>query len=326
MALPAEWPDPNVTRSRVAVEIAAGLLGMPGVPLTQAKVLLRKSRDDVFPVALFGSGTVEGIDEIVNGTAQLALVNPSTALRMAYLGTGPFTSPQPVRTLAVVPSNDQLVFAVKPETGLRTFEEIAQRRYPLRAHTRGTARHALPFMLEALAGAAGFSFRDVRAWGGELALDGVFPRIESRTIAALRGGAIDALFEEGSDEWLPVALELGMTILTLSDATIAAAERLGFRRASISRARYPQLPADVQTVSFSGWPIFVHADARDDFVAQCCAALDARKALVPWQGDGPLPTERMWRDAADTPIDVPLHPAAFGYWQSRYGSLGEANA
>lgn len=318
MALPTDWPDPNVTRSRVAVEIAAGLLGMKGQPLNQAKVLLRRGNTPDFPVALFGSGTVEGIEEVINHRASLALINPSTALRMAYLGTGPFTSPQPVRTLAVVPSNDQLVFAVQSSTGLRSFEEIAERRFPLHVHTRGTPHHALQFMLPALALAAGFSLDELTGWGGAVAYDGSFPSMHSKVIAALRAGALEALFEEGSDEWLPIALERGMTILGLSDSTITAAERIGFRRAIITRAKYPQLPADVPTVSFSGWPIFVHADALDEFVAQCCAALDERKGLVPWQGAGPLPTERMWRDAEDTPIDVPLHPAALRFWQSRY--------
>ena len=44
-------------------------------------------------------------------------------------------------------------------------------------------------------------------------------------------------------------------------------------------------------------------------------ALDARKHHIPWQGDGPLPVERMCVDAADTPLDVPLHPAAELYWR-----------
>lgn len=318
MALPPEWPDPNVTRSRVAVEIAAGLLGMDGQPFNQAKVLLRRGNTPDFPVILFGSGTIEGIDEVVNRRASLGLVNPSTALRMAYLGTGPFTSAQPVRTLAVVPSDDQLALAVGSSTGLTTFEEIAVRRFPLHVYTRGTPRHALQFMVPALLRAAGFSVDDLAGWGGAVAFDGGFPSMHSKVVEALRAGELQALFEEGCDEWLPVALERGMTILGLSDATIAAAEKAGFRRAVISRAKYPQLPADVQTVSFSGWPIFVHADAPDEFVTQCCTALDERKALVPWQGSGPLPTERMWRDADDTPIDAPLHPAALRFWRSRY--------
>ena len=315
MALPKHWANPNTTRSRVAIEIAAELVGRADQRLKMAKVLLRAGNDDPWALALFGSATREGIDDVVAGRSVLAMVNPSTALRMAYLGTGPFEKPLPVRTLAVIPSADQMVFAVARETGLTSFEEIGRRRFPLRVRTRGMPRHSLQFMLESVANAAGFSFRDVTSWGGDFRFEGGFPYADGPTIAALTRGEIQALFEEGSDEWLPAAFAAGMTILPLAESTIVALEGIGFRRAVIRKALYPQLPADVATVSFSGWPIFVHADLDDEFVMQCCAALDARKALIPWQGDGPLPVERMCVDAEDTPIDVPLHPAAERYWR-----------
>ncbi len=317
MALPNEWANPNTTRSRVAIEIAAELVGRSDQLLNQAKVLLRQGNDAPWSTALFGSATMEGIEDVVAGRSALAMVNPSTALRMAYLGTGPFTSPQPVRLLAVIPSADQLVFAVRRETGLTSFEDIPARRFPLHVRTRGTPRHSLQFMLESVANAAGFSFRDVEAWGGSFRFEGGFPVTDGPTIAALRRGEVQALFEEGADEWLPAALAEGMTILPLAEKTVAGLEAMGFRRATIPMARYPQLPADIPSVSFSGWPIFVRDDLDDTFVAQCCEALYARKALIPWQGTGPLPVERMCIDAEDTPIDIPFHPAAERYWRAR---------
>ena len=59
------------------------------------------------------------------------------------------------------------------------------------------------------------------------------------------------------------------------------------------------------------------ADLADATVAQMCAGLDARKHNIPWEGEGPLPVERMAREAVDTPQDVPLHPAAEKYWRSK---------
>ena len=53
------------------------------------------------------------------------------------------------------------------------------------------------------------------------------------------------------------------------------------------------------------------------------AGLVARKHNIPWEGEGPLPVERMCQDAADTPIDVPLHPAAERYWR-KCGFLNNA--
>jgi hypothetical protein len=133
MALPDQWANPNATRSRVAIEIAAELVGRSDQRLNQAKVLLRRGNDEPWSTALFGSATMEGIDDVVAGHSALAMINPSTALRMAYLGTGPFVFPQPVRLLAVIPSADQLMFAVRSETGLTSFEDIGKRRFPFPA-------------------------------------------------------------------------------------------------------------------------------------------------------------------------------------------------
>jgi TRAP-type uncharacterized transport system substrate-binding protein len=115
--------------------------------------------------------------------------------------------------------------------------------------------------------------------------------------------------------WLDAALDAGMRILSLEESTVRKLEALGYRRAVLAQATFPRLPGDILTVDFSGWPIFVHAQAPDSLVTRICAALDARKHLIPWEHPGPLPVERMCREAPDTPQDVPLHPAAQRYWR-----------
>src|SRR6185437_7828853 len=193
------------------------------------KVLLREGNGDDWPLSLFGSATIEGIEEVVQRRSALGIVNPSTALRMAYLGTGPFKSPQPVRTLTVLPTEDQMVFAVKRETGLTTFEEIGERRFPLKISTRGTPGHSLHFMLDAIASAAGFSFEKLTGWGGELSREGSFPNANGPKAAALARGEFQAFFEEGADEWLPLALGAGMIPLPLAEETVRKLEAIGLR-------------------------------------------------------------------------------------------------
>ena len=83
------------------------------------------------------------------------------------------------------------------------------------------------------------------------------------------------------------------------------------------KSAYPKLSRDVLTLDFSGWTLFVHAEADDALVTQICAGLDARKARIPWEEPGDLPVERMAREAPDTPQTVPLHPAAERFWRSR---------
>ena len=116
---------------------------------------------------------------------------------------------------------------------------------------------------------------------------------------------------------MPHALEAGITILPLAEATVATLETMGYRRAILPRSTYHQLPQDVLSLDFSGWTVFVHAEADDALVTQICAGLDARKTRIPWEEPGDLPVERMAREAPDTPQTVPLHPAAERFWRSR---------
>ena len=218
-------------------------------------------------------------------------------------------------TLAVIPSLDQFAFVVRKQTGLTSFEDIALKRSPLKVSVRGQKDHSLHFILEHVMQAAGFSSSEFLSWGGELRKEGSLPYPDSAKFAALARGEIDAIFDEGIYLWLGQALALDVTVLPLSEATVRKVEAKGCRRAVIEKSVYPRLPGDVLTVDFSGWPIFVHADAPDKLVTQFCTALEARKDRIPWEGEGPLPTHRMCRDAPENPLDVPLHPAAEAFWR-----------
>jgi TRAP-type uncharacterized transport system substrate-binding protein len=317
MAQPASWANPITTRSKIVLEIASELVGYDWSAM-QAKVLLKaQGRQASWALSLFGSGTLEGIDAVIKREADLAIVNPSTLLTLAYRGLGPYTSPQPVRLIAVIPSLDQFVFAVSHKTGLTTLEDIAARRYPLRVSIRGIPDHGVNVMLNDIAAAAGFSLADLRAWGGEVREEGSMPWPDGPKFQAMAKGELDAIFDEASDVWGDQALDAGMTMLPLAEATVRKLEAMGYRRALLRKSVFAKLPADVLTIDFSGWPIFVHAELAEQRVMQICKALEARKHLIPWQGDGPLPLERMCRDTPETPFDVPFHPAAQCFWQER---------
>jgi hypothetical protein len=303
----------------VVLEVAAELVALPDQPLRQAKVLLREqgaaSLD--WPVRLFGSSTKEGVDAVVARESALAIINPSSALTLAHRGMRPFSAPQPVRAIAVLPSQDELVFAANPKTGLTHFEQIFEERRPLKISVRGQRDHYLHTMMEHVANAAGHSLGDIEKWGGEIRLEGSLPFPNSDKFRNLVAGELDAIFDEGVYEWLDAAVSAGLNILGIADSTAAELETMGYRRSKLPTVRYPKLGRDVPTVDFSGWPIFVHADLPERLVTQICQALEARKHLIPWEGEGPLPLDRMCRDTPATPLDVPLHPAAEEFWRRR---------
>jgi hypothetical protein len=308
--------NPNVTRSRVVLEIASAMLGAEDTSLLQAKVTLTPQGGQGRPLVLSSPSQYGSLQAVLSREADLAIVNPTGALSVAVRGGSQWGTPQPLRAIAVIPSADQYVFAVRPETGLERFEQIAERRAPLKVSLRGQPDHCLHPILDDIVAAAGFSLDDLRRWGGDPRLEGRLPYPDSDKFKALVAGTRDAIFDEAADSWVGEALDAGMRILPLAEATVKTLEAMGYRRNYIRKSAYPKLPADVLTIDFSGWPIFVHADADDALVEHFCAGLLARKDNIPWEGAGPLPVERLCRDALDTPQDVPLHPAADRFWRA----------
>jgi TRAP-type uncharacterized transport system substrate-binding protein len=126
---------------------------------------------------------------------------------------------------------------------------------------------------------------------------------------------VEAVFDESVRQFIPKAIPLGMRFLSLDEPVLQEIETLGFRRSVMPKSRFPDLPTDVLTIDYSGWPVYTHADVPDDLVYAYCRAMDARKDRIPWQQPGPLPLDRMCRDTPEGPLDVPLHAGAERYWR-----------
>lgn len=267
------------------------------------------------PIELSSFSTFDGISRVVSGEIDLAFINPSAMLAVACKGGGAsFTTPQPVRTVAVLPSPDQCMFAVRTETGLTHIEDIGREKYPLKLRLRGVKNHCLHNMLDDLCAAAGFSLSDIESWGGEVQKVGGLPWFGTPKFEALAQGEITAIFDEGVYRWAGAVTSAGITALKMAEDTAQKLEAMGYRRNTLSRADYPTLPDDILTLDFSGWPVFVREDADDDFVRRICAGLEARKSVIPWEGEGPLPLDQMCIDSPAAPLGAPLHPAAEKFW------------
>lgn len=305
--------NPNVTRATSILEIAAGLVATEERLYQPVTVSLGEDSG----LRLASGSSASSIRDVIAKKADLALVNPSSALVQAYRGNGPFKSPQPVRLIAVLPSEDQFVFAARPGLGMTHLEDIAAARIPLRVSLRGSRDHCMHDILKAITAEAGFTWADIEANGGAILYDGGVPRSGSPRFLSCVEGKVDALFDEGSGEWLAAATEAGLTILSLRPETVQRLEAIGFRRAWLRRENFPGLKADILTLEFSGWPFFVHADLPDAQVRAICQALDSRRHLIPWQGEGELPIETMVRDTPATPHFIPFHPAAEAFWRER---------
>jgi TRAP-type uncharacterized transport system substrate-binding protein len=282
-------------------------------PYQQAQIQIRPQGRFPWSYTLWGSDTPDALWAVARHEVDVAIINPSGPLTMAYRGKGPFTEPVPLRAITVIPSLDWLGFVVKESTGITSLADVKARKFPLRVSLRGQTGHSTHLYIDTVLAAYGFSLDDIVSWGGQVSYD------EGMAFGSLRAGKaaageVDAVFDEGLTRFIPMAVEMGLRILPLEEPILRQMEDMGFRRATIKRSMFPTLPADVETLDFSGWPVFTRADVPDEFIYEFCRALDQQKNVIPYQKAGPLPLERMWKSSDDTPLDVPLHAGAERYW------------
>ena len=306
----------DTIRSRLVLEVAAEMVDQADWPNRQARVSLRVQGAEHWPINMIASDGPSALDLVARGEMQLAISNPAMYLALAVRGTGPYKTPIPLRVITIIPSPDQLAFAVSERVGVKSLHEIRQRRLPLRISMRGQRDHALHPIIDEVLRTAGFSLSDVIAWGGQVRYDDGLPMRDNR-FGAMQRGEVDMIVDEAVRGWANQALEAGTRILPLDEAMLAKLEGLGLRRAVMPVARYPKLGVDLPTLDFSGFAVYTHADVPDVTVRTICAALEARKDRIGWQEPGPLPLDRMCRDSEGGPLVIPLHPAAEKFWREQ---------
>ena len=121
----------------------------------------------------FAADGFRELQAVSRGALSLAWINPSVAATMAFKGKGLFSTRQPIRTVAVFPSYDVMGFAVHDSTGITSLEQIRKERIPLRVSTGTISKEWVKysptmFTVTAVMKAAGFTFADLRRWGGKI--------------------------------------------------------------------------------------------------------------------------------------------------------------
>lgn len=307
---------PAVVRSRLVLEMAAELVGSQDFRPQQAMVLLRPQGAQRWELSLFASDSADAVRAVADGSVTLGIVNPSAVLGLACRGVPPFRGPLPLRAIAVIPSEDQLVLAVRRQTGLTTIDDLVQQKMPLRVSLRGQRDHSVHLVLDHVLQVAGCSLADLRDWGGSVGYDEGLPARGDRLARAL-SGEVDAIFDEAAGSWFPDAVAGGMVPLRIPAPALDRLKSWGYRRTWLRKDAFPGLEADVETVDFSGFAVFIRQDAPDDLVRQVCAALHARRDRITDQSGNSVDVAEMVGASAGAPLDVPLHPAAAAFWQEQ---------
>jgi len=311
----------NFVRAKTLWEIGLHIAGNPATPYGGNRDMViaigSGSGERFRPWLRLATGSAILAEEVAKGDGvNAAFVNPSALLTQAYRGVGLFSAPLPVRILAVYPSWDRFVFMIHPRAGIRSLADIKAQRYPLRVSVREDPTHSTHVLIEQAFALHGFSLKDIESWGGRLVTCG--GPADVRRLAPLARGEIDAVFDEGIKVWLDDALAAGLVPVELDAPEFRAMEQLGWRRVPLPKARFPGLERDVDTLDFSGWPIYCNASLPDETAYDICAALAAREVEVPWEKGTSSTALDMLRETENTPMDVPLHPGA-ARWLREHG-------
>lgn len=272
-------------------------------------------------VGLFTPSALQGARnnpiEVSDGVLDVGITTPAVGAKMAIDGTGIYERPYPgLRAIASYPHIDFVVFAVDADTGITSFEELVERRYPLRLVTGRKAageQDVLTFTVEQVLQGYGIGYATIEEWGGEVIYGG--PTHVGGLLMLERRA--NALFQEAQTAyvWRKIAESRPINVLPVREEVLASLEsRFGFARAVVPAGHYPGVEVATPTVDFSGWLLFCREDIPDEWAYAFAQACDATRAEI----------EKVVevRRSLHVPIDpvylfgetaIPLHPGAERY-------------
>ena len=298
-------------RAEIAAEVAFSFYGTASLPLTSQVTLALGYRDS----DLGGTRIPSLVDR---KKFDFGFANPSGLARMALLGVGPYRKRLALRAIGVFPSWDRLVFAVRKDTGIRSLEEIKEKRYPLVVSTRsGRKFHTTLYAIDEVLRHYGFSLAEIERWGGKIlrvANPGSPERAEH-----IRSDAANAIFDEGIKSWGDWALDSGMRFLPVREEVLKRMEQLGFPGAPLTRDAFPKLEEKIATVDFSGWTFFCHQKLPQTFAYQMAMAIDRchERIAADHLNRKTMTIQEFCRGSEGGPLTIPLHPGANKYYREK---------
>src|SRR4249920_3789718 len=304
----------SLMRARIATKILSGLYEDVPTMLTSAIRLMVELPGGAahsgppYPFTIGVSPAwcsgVNGAKLVGTGKLDLVWLNPSIIPTMAYNGKGPFRRKYPLRALAVFPSWDRLVIAVSPKLGVRTMEELIEKRPKMNVSI--AVNDCVDFAIKFLLKAHGISQNHFVKWGGKV--DEVVRPSNPHRREGIISGKLDMVIDEGMDSWGDVAVEHGMKFLSYSEPVLQKLEAYGFQRARLDHGRIDGINDPTTVVDFSGWPIVVHKNFPDDLAYHIAAVLEKIRAEIPYDASETPSMKSLCSSTEAGPLDFTLHP------------------
>ena len=317
---------PPQIRATTGLELAAGLYTKCSSQLaSQLRISLTSGRKDSKQTALrigINGDTMGGLRapiEVGTRRVDIAYINPSALVAMAYQGKGYYKQKLPLRVLAAFPSWDRIAIVVSRHLGLKSLHDVARRKIPLRVSTRlSGVNNGTYYTISTVLGLYGLSFERIKRWGGKVQ-ECARPFAPER-LKSIAQHSLDAVFDEGIstvDGWLDQALENGYEVLSLEPDIVKKLERMGYTKAMLPKARYRQFKDDVLSIDFSGWSLVTHRWLPNKLAYAAVETIDERQSAIPVDDDKPLDMKDLCRSTEKCPLQIPLHPGALKYYKEK---------
>jgi uncharacterized protein len=263
--------------------------------------------------------------QLANGDIDVAFLK-SVNNEHRSTGKGYFAGDKPdtaLRSIAWLPQEDRMLFAVAPWTGITSFEDIANTK-PVLNMAGGSA----PMVLQEY----GFSYQDIVSWGGSVSS---MEHTATEAQARYNAGTLDALFGDGSafdfSAWHWVAAH-GYRFLDISEEVMQSLVSKGLRRNVTPAGFLMGIDHTLNALDDSHIVLSCNESLDDDIAYNLAKAIDTNKRDIEltsiqlaYTPSTKLPQtevtqwssltsqiERQWDESI---VGAPRHPGAKRYYQ-----------
>ena len=317
---------PPQIRATTGLELAAGLFTKCSSELaSQLTISLesgkKESQQTSLCIGINGDvmGGMRAPIEVGTRRVDIAYVNPSAMVAMAYRGKGYYKQKMELRVLGSFPSWDRIAIVVAKDLGVKSLHDVARRKIPLRVSTRFSGvNNATYYTISTILSLYGMSFEKIKRWGGQVQ---ECPRpFAPERLKSISRRSINAVFDEGVSTvggWLDQALANDYEVLSLEPEIVKKLEQMGYSRTVLPKSRFRELKEDVLTIDFSGWALVTHRWLPNSVAYAAVETIDERQKVIPVDDDKPLDMRELCNGSEKCPLRVPLHPGAAKYYKEK---------
>lgn len=263
-------------------------------------------------VTVVEGGTVSNVLRAKRDQIQMGYSKPAT-IYAAQNGTGkPFESPSSTVVSVAGVTSGPLHMAIDSSTGIRSFQEIVEKKYPLKIAV-GQVGYSSEVFFRQILEAYGLTYDDIRSWGGEVRLVSM-----AEGATAMQDGQLEAVI---TPDVLPhagitrIAQSRDVNLVSFPDAIIQKlSEKYGYSRSVIPSGTYRGVGYDVATLD-DPYIVIAREDLPEEFVYAFVKAFLSNEGRDYFKAISTPVSFVTPQDAYDMVAKNKLHPGASKYFE-----------